>query len=135
MFIPRLSMLTTYYVRRLIHRYRKNLQSVVVSGGSIKVDLNTDLDLALADLYLELDEIRTQVDHVEVLVRRCQQLVAQGAAMASQQKQIERDILWVFGLKITENNLPPIQGIYIIEGGKSKQVSLKVMRSSLEKKA
>lgn len=118
-------MLTTYFVRRLIYRYSKNLRSVVVPGASQEVNLDADLDAVLADLYLDPDEIKAQVDHVEVLVRRCQQLAAKGTAAA--QKQVEEEILWVFALKVSQNNLPPIEGIYLIEGGKSQQVKLKAV--------
>jgi hypothetical protein len=99
---------------------------VIVAGASQEMNLDTDLDAILAELYLEPEEIAEQVKHVEILVRRCQELVAKGASVAAEQKQVEQEILWTFALKVMDNTVPPIEGIYIIDGGKSKQVSLRL---------
>jgi sulfur carrier protein ThiS len=108
----RLSVLTDYYVRKLIRRYRGRLKSVVAHGACIEADTQTSIDDVLESLYLEPEAIAAQVKELEVMIRHHQHLeqkVAQKPSLAhSQLQNLERQIFWVIGFKVQEtgvNNL------------------------------
>jgi sulfur carrier protein ThiS len=104
----RLSVLTDYYVRKLIRRYRGCLKSVVASGACIEADTQTSIDDVLESLYLEPEEIAAQIKELEVMIRHHQHLELKSPQSHRQLQDLERKIFWVIGFKVLEtgvNNL------------------------------
>lgn len=98
-----LSVLTDYYVRKLIRRYDGRLKSVVAKGASIIADTQTSIDSVLESLYLEPEEVMDYVKELEVMVRYHQQLDQKYPKPTSQLQDLEQQIFWVVGLKILES--------------------------------
>lgn len=97
-----LSVLTDYYIRKLIRRYRGRLKSVVAEGASIQADTHTSIDDVLESLYLEPEEIAVQVKKLEVLTRYHQQLELKFPNSHHQLQDLERQIFWLIGFKVLE---------------------------------
>jgi sulfur carrier protein ThiS len=102
MITHRLSVLTDYYVRKLIRRYQGRLKSVVAEGASLEADTQTSVDRVLESLYLEPDEIAVQVRELEVMVRYHQQLDQKLPRTNPDLQAVEHKILWVIGFKVLE---------------------------------
>jgi hypothetical protein len=98
-----LSVLTDYYVRKLIRRYDGRLKSVVAKGASIIADTQTSIDSVLESLYLEPEEVMNCVKELEVMVRYHQQLDQKYPKPTPQLQDLERQIFWVVGLKILDS--------------------------------
>jgi hypothetical protein len=107
MLLPELSVLAVYVIRKLISRQANHLKSVVVAGAGIDIHAETDLSQVLTELYQEPAEITCQIYALEALVRRYQQLERKEKDLnqSSQMHEVEKEILWIFGLKIQSPTL------------------------------
>ncbi|URR35010.1 hypothetical protein NBE99_10225 [Thermosynechococcus sp. HN-54] len=88
---------TAYTIRRLLRQYQGQLKSVVVEGACLVADPEADLNAVLESLYLDEEEVRTQVAEIEKLMMTRQLLLKAGAKERA--AAIEDQILWIFGLK------------------------------------
>ncbi|AHB89212.1 hypothetical protein NK55_09800 [Thermosynechococcus sp. NK55a] len=89
--------ITAYTIRRLLRQYQGQLKSVVAEGASLTANPEVDLNAVLESLYLDEEEIRTQVAEIERLMLTYQLLLKVGTK--EQAAAIEERILWIFGLK------------------------------------
>ncbi|MDR5639761.1 MULTISPECIES: hypothetical protein [unclassified Thermosynechococcus] len=92
---------TAYTIRRLLRQYQGQLKSVVVEGACLVADPEADLNAVLESLYLDEEEVCTQVAEIEKLMMTHQLLLKAGAK--EQAAAIEDQILWIFGLKRIKN--------------------------------
>lgn len=92
---------TAYTIRRLLRQYQGQLKSVVVEGACLVADPEADLNAVLESLYLDEEEVRSQVAEIEKLMMTHQLLLKAGAK--EQAAAIEDQILWIFGLKRVGN--------------------------------
>ncbi|MBD2461819.1 hypothetical protein H6G89_12240 [Oscillatoria sp. FACHB-1407] len=95
----RLSPLTAYYIRKLLHQQETKLRFIVAPGAAVQADLLTDLNRVLESLYLEESEICTIAGELEKLVRLHQLLTSQGIKYPQEALEIERQIFWILGFK------------------------------------
>ncbi len=59
---------TAYTIRRLLRQYQGQLKSVVVEGACLVADPEADLNAVLESLYLDEEEVHTQVAEIEKLM-------------------------------------------------------------------
>ena len=88
---------TAYTIRRWLRQYQGQLKSVVVEGAGLVADPEADLNTVLESLYLDEEEVRSQVAEIEKLMMTYQLLLKAGAK--AQATAIQDQILWIFGLK------------------------------------
>jgi hypothetical protein len=100
----RLSILTDYYIRKLIHRYKGRLKTIVVVGASIQADTHTSIDDVLESLYLEPEELGNQVKELELMTRYHQQLEQNSVHDRIRLQELEQQIFWIIGFKVLETS-------------------------------
>lgn len=94
----RLSVSTSYYIRKLLRQYERDLQSFVAKGAGLSANSQMNLDQVLESLYIEVEEISDTVQQLEKLVQWHQILVKQYSNQAKIDR-IEEQIFWLLGLK------------------------------------
>jgi hypothetical protein len=106
--VTKISLLTCYYIRKLLRQHANELKSIVAQGAALCADSQADLDQVLESLYLEEAEIAEKVRELETLTRWHQILVTQGSSDIEQLIKIEGQIFWILGFKrvAVENQLP-----------------------------
>jgi hypothetical protein len=95
----KLSLMTCYYISKLLLRHDNELKCVVAEGAGLCAGFQADLDQVLESLYLEESEIVTNVRQLESLTRWHQILVAQKKPDAKELVEVERQMFWILGLK------------------------------------
>ncbi|MBW4577282.1 MAG: hypothetical protein KME08_18580 [Aphanothece sp. CMT-3BRIN-NPC111] len=95
----KLSIMTCYYLHNFLRKHKNEVKSIVAPGAGVCADSQADLDLVLESLYLEEDEIAVKVKQLETLTRYHQMLLEQNASPTKELIDVERQILWILGLK------------------------------------
>lgn len=99
--VTKLSLMTRYYIHKLLRQQAHQLKSIVAQGAGLGIDAKADLDRVLESLYLEEDEIAVKVQQLENLTRCHQVLIAQNNSATEELIEVERQIFWILGLKKT----------------------------------
>jgi hypothetical protein len=94
-----LSLLTSYYIRKLLHKNAGKLKFVVVPNAAIKADALSDLNSVLGSLYLEHEEFSAVVKELENLANYHQHYASQEFLYKAALEKIENRIFWLFGFK------------------------------------
>lgn len=95
----KLSLVTCYYIHRLLRRHAHELKSVLASGAGLDATAEPDLNGVLESLYLDEPEIAENVRKLEVLIRWHQTLANDKSANFQQLADVERQLFWILGLK------------------------------------
>jgi len=95
----KLSLVTCYYIHRLLRRHAHELKSVLASGAGLDATAEPDLNGVLESLYLDEPEIAENVRKLEVLIRWHQTLANDKASNFQQLADVERQLFWILGLK------------------------------------
>lgn len=99
----KLSLVTCYYIQKLVRHHRRELKSVLASGAGCDAKQETDINKVIESLYLETEEIAEQARKLEVLVRWHQTLSKDADSNQKQLAEIETKIFWIIGLKKHSN--------------------------------
>lgn len=98
--VTKLSLLTCYYIRKLLVHHKDELRSIVAQGAGLCADSHTNLDRVLESLYLEVTEIAAKVQQLEELTRCHRVVVAHNDSYTRQLAEVEQQIFWILGLKL-----------------------------------
>lgn len=99
----KLSLVTCYYIHKLLRRHAHELKSVLASGAGLDATAEPDLNEVLESLYLDELEISENVRKLEVFVRWHETLANDKATNFQQLAEVERQIFWILGLKKIKN--------------------------------
>jgi hypothetical protein len=99
-----LSLLSSYYIRKLLHRNAENLKFVVAPNAAIEADALADLNSVLESLYLEDEELAAVINELETLANYHQHYVGQAFLYKAALAKIETRIFWLLGFKTLDNS-------------------------------
>lgn len=109
----KLSLQATRYVRQLVNRHHACLRTLGANRSSVTKTLlkqDTNLTSVLVALYEEPTKLAKQIQYVESLVSRCEELATKGARGQFLQEELEQEILKIFSLKLVKHLEPLIDG-------------------------
>ena len=95
----KLSVMTSYYLHNFLRQHAHEIKSIVAPGAGVSAGSEADLYQVLESLYLEDDEIALKVKQLEKLTRCHQLLVSNNTYLDKELSDVERQILWILGLK------------------------------------
>lgn len=94
----KLSVSTSYYIRKLLRQHESDLRSIVAKGAGLTANFQMNLDQVLDSLYLEPEEISDVVQQLEKLVQWHQVLIKQ-YSNNTKIVRVEEQVFWLLGLK------------------------------------
>ena len=93
---------TSYYICKILVGNTRNLKSVVVENGGTVANSRSDLNRALASLYIEESEITRMAQELEILSQKHWNLSSQissNRSISGQLIEVERRMFWILGFK------------------------------------
>lgn len=100
----KLSVMCKYVIRKILSRWRFQIHSVLATGAGPTVSTTANLDAALEELYPDGAEAQKYAEELERLSEVHQKAELQKIESSVNLDDVERSILWIFGLQIRDSD-------------------------------